>query len=513
MNKEYLSKDYILLFPALIAFLISSLLLFKYSTPISWDVFYHMHMINLYISKGLIFWDFSTVAPEGRLILYPPLFHLVLARICLITGITPSMLCWILQPIFSGLLIFVITVISSKLTNNKTGFITGFMALLSFSTFNRGTLCSPETVALMLFLISAYLFYDGFKFNKLKSRVISAILLGLIFNIHMATGLLLLASLSGYAIVLLYKRSINFKDVLCYGIIVVIVGCPWWIYIYLHYTVLLSTFKGNNILLWDYFFKYYGIIPTLCTLMGSYALVKKDNYKDIKVFLLSISLILLLLSQLHYLGFGIIPKRVLEVAAYPLIIIAGIGFSEIYKDIKLVDIKYIIVILFILLSSLSALMYTDSYTPVLMNNEESGELLVPYNIHLLIDPVGTYYKPTIISDRFGNSTLAHDRYNVMVIFKKENNRHIVVSEDPIMDTILVSNTPSRVVYGGFSESIPSNAVDPTHIIKGYSTKQELKDLSVGYIIIKSNTTTPYYSDMIYNNTNYKVCKIKSEYLK
>lgn len=158
-------------------------------------------------------------------------------------------------------------------------------------------------------------------------------------------------------------------------------------------------------------------------------------------------------------------------------------------------------------------MYTDSYTPVLMNNEESGELLVPYNIHLLIDPVGTYYKPTIISDRFGNSTLAHDRYNVMVIFKKENNRHIVVSEDPIMDTILVSNTPSRVVYGGFSESIPSNAVDPTHIIKGYSTKQELKDLSVGYIIIKSNTTTPYYSDMIYNNTNYKVCKIKSEYLK
>ena len=68
MNINFNNKKLILL-PATITCIISLLLVYKFTFPISWDVYYHIHMANLYMTNGLVFWDYSTVAPHGRLII------------------------------------------------------------------------------------------------------------------------------------------------------------------------------------------------------------------------------------------------------------------------------------------------------------------------------------------------------------------------------------------------------------------------------------------------------------
>jgi hypothetical protein len=96
-------------------------------------------------------------------------------------------------------------------------------------------------------------------------------------------------------------------------------------------------------------------------------------------------------------------------------------------------------------------------------------------------------------------------------FIRENSSDIVVSEDAIMDTIIVSSSRTPVVYGGFTESIPEYVTDPVHIVRGWSNREELSKLNVGYLLLKQDTPIPYYGELAYENGEYKICKIKSEY--
>ena len=130
---NYKYNKNILIIPAIITFIVSFLLLYKYTYPISWDVYYHVHMANLYLEKGLVFWDYETVAPMGRLIMYPPLFHLILAALSNITNVLPMELAKLLQPLFAFYLIGVITYVGYKLSDEFTGFVTGLIAVFSGS--------------------------------------------------------------------------------------------------------------------------------------------------------------------------------------------------------------------------------------------------------------------------------------------------------------------------------------------------------------------------------------------
>ncbi|RAP51194.1 MAG: hypothetical protein BZ138_05810 [Methanosphaera sp. rholeuAM270] len=88
---------------------------------------------------------------------------------------------------------------------------------------------------------------------------------------------------------------------------------------------------------------------------------------------------------------------------------------------------------------------------------------------------------------------------------------MMVSEDAIMDTIIVSTSRTPVVYGGFTESIPLYVTDPVHIVKGWSNREELQKLNIGNLLLRNGTPVPYYAETVYENGNYKICKIKEEY--
>lgn len=509
MNLFLKDDKRLLMLPIFFSFILALLLLYKYSYPISWDVYYHIHMIDLYMQNGLVFWDYNTVAPKGRLIMYPPLFHIILAGICSMLNITPVDMCRWVQPLFSAYLIGIITFATYKITNVKTAFLTGFLSMFCFVTFNRSVICTPATIAIGLFLLAIVYCYKGIQEDNFKYIIVSGICLALILNLHMATAILTVGVIGLYFMLQFFKKNWNLKYILCYLLIVLFIGLPWWIYIAINYNLVFNSLSGTDTIITNFFFRYYGVIPTLLLIMGYYVIIKEKT--SLSIFLLTSSLSLLLLSQIKYLGFNTVSIRILEVTAYILVIISGIALTHLYDKVSSNNIKNIFIIVLMLLSISSALLYVDSYTPDLLGDDDSNGTIIDENIHRVINPVATIFKPTIISSRFADTNLAHDRYHVMEYFVHENSTQMLVSEDAIMDTIIVSTSRTPVVYGGFTESIPEYVTDPVHIIKGWSNKEELHRLNVGYILLKHNTSIPYYAELVSENDNYKICKIRSEY--
>lgn len=500
----------LLILPALLSFILSLLLLYKFTFPISWDVYYHIHMIDLYIQNGLVFWDYATVAPRGRLIMYPPLFHLCMAFISKTLHINPVELCRLVQPLFSFYLVAVITYVSYKLTDTKTAVLTGFLGMFCFVTFNRSVICTPATIAIGLFLLSILFVYKAVTENSIKSLVLSAVFLSLIWNLHMATALLTCGVVGLYCLIQLITGKMNPRFVPVYILVVLALGMPWWIYIATNYGLVFNSLPGNNMLITDFFFRYYGIINTLLLIVGYYILIKQKNQKS--RFLIIASLSLIIVSQLGLLGFNIVPIRILEVASYVLIIISGIALSYIYENhLQNINTRNALFVLFMILALTTTFLYVDSYTPDVLADDDYNTTIVAENVHLTVNPVTSRFKPTVISSRFANSSLAHDRYDIMRWFMGNNSSAMVVCEDAIMDTIIVSTSTTPVVYGGFTETIPEYVTDPVHIIKGWSSIDELSRLNVGHILLRHNTPVPYYAEVVYENSEYKICKIKDKY--
>lgn len=497
----------ILFIPALISFFIALLLVFKFSYPISWDVFYHIHMSDLYMSNGLVFWDYLTVAPQGRLIMYPPLFHLLIASVASVTGLSIVDVCRFIQPVFAFLLIGTITYMAYRLFSVKCGFITGLFAMICFATFNRSVICTPATLAMTFMIISCVTFYMGFHDNRLKQVIISAVCLGLIANLHMATFIMTCGVIGLYAFIQIIRRKINIKYLVVFILLSAIISLPWWIYVELKYELFFNSLGGNPLRVDEFLVKYFGIIPSIFMIIGVYFLVKQKSERSLFLILWAFSIVLV--SQVVYLGVNTVSIRILEIAAYPLIFIAGYGFSHILSRIKCVNYRRFIIIILIIYACFTSVVYTDSYNPEVLSCDETGSMVLPDVVHLCFDPVGSIYKPSIISSRYGNLSLAHNRYDVMEWFVNNSNHHTVVCEDSILDTIIVSTSRTPVIYGGFTESIPSYVVDPVHIIRNHSTTWELKDLNIGYVVLNHNTPIPLYCDLVFENSYYKICKIKN----
>jgi hypothetical protein len=161
----------------------------------------------------------------------------------------------------------------------------------------------------------------------------------------------------------------------------------------------------------------------------------------------------------------------------------------------------------ILYSIFASVAYVDSYTPDLLDDDDCNETVLPDAFHMVFDPIGSILRPSIISDRYGSSMLAHSRYDMTRYMIKNNISGIVVSQDAIMDTIIVSSTNASVIYGGFTESIPEYVVDPVHIVNSQASLGELDELGIRYLLIRKDTPIATYAEVEYENDDYKLCRI------
>jgi len=532
---EFLTKQnwkiFLLLIPAIMAFLIILIPTLKFQWPLSWDIYYHIHLTKLYLVNGFTYWDPSTVAPYGRPIGYPPVFHFLLAGLTLLFKADPFQVARFLQPVLGMLLVLSLSFVTYRFFGLTSGVSAGLLSIYSFITFNRGFIASPETLSFIIIPLVLYAYYQANEKGDLKYLLISGVLSGIVFLTHSLSAFMMLMVVLLFAATMkLLKRDVNLKFLIIFLLITSGIALLWWGPLYILYDPHFNLFPGIPISISEFYIRYLGVLPTILATVGGLFLLKKGENKGILILVWALSI--LLFSRAYYLGFNIIPIRVLEVASYPLIIMAGFGLAVtldfIYNKLNPVtavqvdhkrhkiDSKYfkrnikLVLLLFLgVLTLISGAVFADGYTPNLVSqNDSHNTYIFPPDVHLLFNPLDSVFKFELIADRYGNLNLAYDRYGVVEWFIKNGDPNKTVwSTDSIMDPIIVSTSGVHVIKGGFSEDIPLNVVNlNTSNLTSLSREQLLKD-NVEYLLLRNGMQVPSYAQVVYRNGDYIICVI------
>jgi hypothetical protein len=533
-----------LVIPALMAFFIVLIPTLKFQWPLSWDIYYHVHLTQLYLANGFTLWDPLTVAPTGRPIAYPPLFHFILAGLSYIFQVDPFQVARFLQPFLAMALVLSITFVTHRLFGLISGISAGLLTIFSLITFNRGFFASPATLSLVLMPLVIYGYYRANESNNLWYIIISAILCGLVFLTHSLTAFLIIMVILIYTVTMkLLKRNYNLKYLIIFFIITSGIALLWWGPLYLFYHPQFNVFSGYPLPISEYYIRYLGIIPTILATLGGLFLIKKGENKGILILVWALST--LILSRAYYLGLNVIPIRILEIASYPLIIMAGYGLAvalnmidkklnppaehlvkdegvnssntpskhinskNIYKPYKK-HFKLLILLFLAFFTLFSGVVFADGYTPNLVSQDDAhNQHIFPNSVHLLFNPLDYLFKFQVIADRYGNLTLAKNREGVIEWFKENGDRNkTVYSVDSYMDTIIVSTSGLHVIKGGYSESIPVNVFKrDMDNLSNLSREQLLKD-NIKYLLLRNGMSIPPYAREVYRNGNYIICIIE-----
>ena len=534
---EFLTKKkwkiFLLLIPAIMAFLIILIPTLKFQWPLSWDIYYHIHLTKLYLANGFTYWDPSTVAPNGRPVGYPPVFHFLLAGLTILFKADPFQVARFLQPILGMLMVLSLSYVTYRFFGLVSGFSAGLLSIYSLITFNRGFMASPETLSFIIIPLVLYLYYQANENNNRKYLLISGVLSGIVFLTHSLSAFMMLMVVLLFTVIMkLLKRNINLKFLIIFLLITTSIALLWWGPLYILYDPHFNLFPGTPIPMSEFYVRYLGILPTILATVGGLFLLKKGENKGVLILVWALSI--LLLSRAYYLGFNIIPIRVLEVASYPLIIMAGYGLAItldfIYSKLNPVtsalsmnnnnehkihgeyfkkNIKLVLLVSFGVLTLTSGVVFADGYTPNLVSqNEVNNSYIFPTDVHLLFNPLDSVFKFELIADRYGNLNLAYDREGVVEWFIKNGDPNKTVwSTDPIMDSIIVSTSGVHVIKGGYSEDIPLNVVNlNTSNLNNVSREQLLKD-NVEYLLLRNGMQVPSYAHVVYRNGDYIICVI------
>lgn len=520
--------------PAVMAFLIVLIPTLKFQWPLSWDIFYHIHLTQLYLTNGFTLWDPLTVAPYGRPIAYPPIFHLLLAGLSYLFRTDPFQVARFLQPCLAMALVLSISFVTYRFFGFISGISAGLLTIFSFITFNRGFITSPATLSLILMPLVIYIYYQANEDNNLAYLLISAILSGIVFLTHGLTAfIIILVVITFAASMKLLKRTVNLKYLAIFLLITSGIALLWWGPLYLLYNPQFNVFPGYPMPISEFYIRFLGIIPTILATVGGLFLLKKGENKGVLILVWALST--LLLSRAYYLGLNVIPIRALEAASYPLIIMAGYGLAvtldminkRINKHVNQVNtkkadsskisykhlkkhVKLFILIFLGVFTLVSGVVFADGYTPNLVSqNDAHPDYIFPKSVHLLFNPLDYFFKFQVIADRYGNLTLARNREGVAEWFMKNGDKNkTVYSVDSYMDTIIVSTSGFHVIKGGFSESIPSNVFKrDMNNITGLNREQLLKD-NIKYLLLRNGMEIPPYAREVYRNSNYIICIIE-----
>ncbi|MCE5214769.1 MAG: glycosyltransferase family 39 protein [Methanobacterium sp.] len=513
------------------AFLIVLIPTLKFQWPLSWDIYYHVHLTQLYLANGFTLWDPLTVAPSGRPIAYPPVFHLLLAGLSILFNWDPFQIVRFMQPFLGMALVLVITFVTYRLFGLISGISAGLLTIYSLITFNRGFIVSPATLSFILMPLVLYLYYLANEDLNLRYLIISGILCGVVCLTHSLTALIIIMVILLFAVTMkILKRNISFKFLIIFLLITTVLALLWWGPLYLFYHPQFNVFSGYPLPISEYYIRYLGIIPTILATVGGLLLLKKGENKGIFILVWAFSI--LLLSRAYFLGLNLIPIRILEVASYPIIIMAGYGLAVIldrldngfkksekssvthpvtdpYLYIKK-HFKPMIIILLAVFTMVSGVVFADGYTPNLVSQEDAHpDYIFPQTVHLLFNPMDYIFKFQVIADRYGNLTLAENREGVMEWFKKNGDKNSTVySVDSYMDTIIVSTSRLHVIKGGYSESIPYYVFKRDMNDLSNLSREEILNANIKYLLLRNGMEIPPYAREVYRNGNYIICIIE-----
>lgn len=456
----------LLLTPAIVALCIALLPTLKYQLPLSWDVYYHIHMAKLYFYQGFTFWDAVTYAPFGRPIYYPPLFHVLLGLMGQIFNGDFFFGARVIQPILAFGVVFSFTYLAYRVYGLSVSFISGFLIIMSL-TFHRFMLPIPESLALIFFSLSLCSYYLSLQNGGVKYGVTAGILAGMALLTHPSSALILITVVSVYSLLLRLSENAgedyNFTNFWYFISSALLMASLWWVPLLLNYGYI-ANFSTVITPLLDYP-KVFGIISLIFALWGVYILIKRKEKGDLLVLIWLISV--LALSQIYLLGINVLNDRILNFAVFPMVLTASVGINYFREKNRLV---FNILTLFIIVSALL-----------------SG--------FLAVDNSNPYPSPS----------------QMEVVRWFENNgdgTSVVMANDSALEPVILAFSGQPVAGGGYGVAKIKELDRQKYMNFRYSL-EDLKKDRVGYLILNHNQESLPYSELVYQNQDYKIFRMEN----
>lgn len=478
------NRSFLLMIPAILAFIIALIPTLKYQWPLSWDIYYHVHLANLYLEQGLTFWDPLTYAPFGRPIFYPPFFHYLLAAFAAILKVDPFQISKYLQPIFAFSLVLSFTYVAYKFYNLRVALLTGFFLFFT-SVFHRAMLPLPETLALIIFPLAVYFYYLALKGYSLKFAVLGGICSGLMMLTHNLTGLIMLGVVLIFTLALkLRKDKVDYQALGLFLGFTLIVGAIWWLPLIIQYgfvfhnpqAVIQGPVEYLVILT-----KTMGVPALIFALFWAVTLInnglKKDDlekwYNKLSsknILIITWTLFLLILSNAYLLGFSILIDRILNFAVFPVMIMAALGLEYIHATHKKPVYKKaykVIIVLLIIFAVFSGIFYALSVKPLVNDSQRD------------------------LAQWFADNG---------------DGERVVMSLTEGLDPVIVSVSRQPVSTGGYQPGMVK-VLDRNLYYSGNFTREDVIRDNIGYFVEQSPIIHPSYFTLVYQNKDYKVWRV------
>jgi len=341
-------KKILVILPAIFALLLALIPTIKYQWPLGWDIIYHVQYAKIYAHYGFTLTDPLLNAPGGHRIGYPPLFHFLIAGLGTLLGINFFQVARILQPILAMLIVFSVSYVAYKYFGKITGISAGFL-MISSALFSRMFLPIPENLALIFLPITVFLYDRSLQNRKLETAILAGILFIIVISTHTAASLSLFLIIIAITIFeVFYSRDLrvlkNFAGFLL-ALILMIVAVLIIIQIWapnllqnifqqgLSASTGISTSldKTRSLGIFSYL-KNLGYLVLIFSVIGIIIALRKRNRKNIVI--LVWILVMFLLSNAYWFGVNVITYRVLIYLLIPLSIIGGFGLSYIYHNLN-----------------------------------------------------------------------------------------------------------------------------------------------------------------------------------
>nr|WP_319373448.1 glycosyltransferase family 39 protein [uncultured Methanobacterium sp.] len=485
MEYEKITKNksvLLLLIPAILAFIIALIPTLKYQWPLSWDIYYHVHLAKLYMEQGLTFWDPLTYAPFGRPIFYPPLFHYLIAAFTTLLKVDPFQVARYLQPVFAFSLVLSFTYVARQFYNLRVALLTGFFLFFT-SVFHRAMLPLPETLALIFFPLAVYIYYRALEGDGHKFAVVGGIIGGLMMLTHNLTGLIMLGVVLLFTLSLkLRKDKVNYSSLGLFLGFTLLVAALWWLPLLIQYGY---TFHNPQAVIQgpvEYLIilaKTLGVPALIFAVLWVIIRIKGFNQNSMKwyeklsrkdILIITWTLFLLILSNAYILGFSILIDRILNFAVFPVMIMAALGLEYIHTSSKkpVYDkIFKVIIVLLIISAVFSGLFYALSVKPLVNDSQRDLAQWFADN---------------------GDGT------------------SVVMSLTEGLDPVIVSVSRQPVSTGGYQPGMVK-VLDRNLYYSGNFTEEDVKRDNIKYFVEQSPIPHPGYFILVYQNKDYKVWRV------
>ncbi|MDI6701882.1 hypothetical protein [Methanothermobacter wolfeii] len=461
MERNY--ERLLVVLPAVFAFLFALVPSLKYSIPLPWDIYYHIHNAMIYMDHGTVFWDPITCAPHGRPIYYPPLFHMLLLLIVKITGISFFTVSRFIQPVMAFMIILSFSYVAERLYGGLTGFLTGVFSISSLF-FLRMIYPIPESLAVIILPLTVYGYCRSMDPDSGAFPIITGFFLGLMMLTHpLSASITLAVILISTGVLWVSGRGINGRNVIIIMGTGFLLSAAWYLPLIIKYGFIFRSPDSVPLNLKDYPAYFGSLLTVLATTGFAFAITRRDK-RDI--IMLVWALFVLLLSFGYLLGLKVLSNRILYFALFPVATMAG----TVFNSMKIMNKRWLVYLMVFLLTFF---FLSGGYK------------------------VAASAKPMV----------SETELDVSRWFKYNGDHVTVVASDYHIQPAVVAVSRQPVSAGGYAPG-SGRTINVNKYIGTFNyTGEDIKRDRVGYIILAHDTRTPPYSRMVYRNRDFVVYRV------